>query len=235
MTKQSAPLVTVIGLSDPELPAVLAIPQSQSEMYNSGWHDWLQCHSKFRFQVSSSLTTDASFTAYKSNKGFWSAQRRMHGRLRHQYLGESHTLTWDKLESTARKMAMQSESAYEKSLRKVDKELLSQSHKDESGREYETQRALSSQAGEEVAKLKAENEELKRQLNQSRQQLGKLEGAMKAAEELVKRQKTHPPADFIRQYETDYETIKKSLPKPPAEVTRNWVEFWRFKTWLESR
>lgn len=45
-----------------------------------------------------------------------------------------------------------------------------------------------------------------------------------------------PPAlDLLNQYETSYETIKPTLPKPPKELTRNWVEFWRFKTWLESR
>lgn len=46
--------------------------------------------------------------------------------------------------------------------------------------------------------------------------------------------KSQPPvSDLIKQYETDYETIKPSLPKPT--VTRDWVHFWRFKTWLESR
>jgi hypothetical protein len=43
------------------------------------------------------------------------------------------------------------------------------------------------------------------------------------------------PEKLIEKYETGYETIKKALPKPPKDLTRNWVEFWRFKAWLESR
>lgn len=43
------------------------------------------------------------------------------------------------------------------------------------------------------------------------------------------------PKQLLKEYETRYETVKSTLPKPPKEVTRNWVEFWRFKSWLSTR
>jgi chromosome segregation ATPase len=42
-------------------------------------------------------------------------------------------------------------------------------------------------------------------------------------------------AELLNEYEQNHDEITASLPKLPKEVTRNWVELWRFKTWLKAR
>jgi predicted RNase H-like nuclease (RuvC/YqgF family) len=140
------------------------------------WQTWLAENGKFKFESGWS----DKFTAYKSKKDIWTAQRRVNGRLRHQYLGKNQELTYERLLATAQKLAL-NDSNYERevkpTLRKVDKELLAelrpeksaltQSHK--SSGEYETVTETSSQAQEEIAKLKAENEHLENQLDELRQ------------------------------------------------------------------
>lgn len=252
MTKQSAPLVT------------------RDLIESDQWQAWLDAHDKFKFEDECFLSRDRRFTAYKSRTGHWTAQRRMHGRLRHQYLGKPQDMSYEKLQTVAEKLGVVSETIYETglkaTLRKADKELLAElqsntsaltkSHKDELG-DYETKRALTSQSSEEIANLKTENEELKQQLAalqkkyeyeadcakryyqnwrkfpgiESERNYFKSERDKLRAE--LENLKSQPPvADLIKQYETDYETIKQSLPK--SLVTRDWVHFWRFKTWLES-
>ncbi len=101
MTTKQSPTVKGDGLLyDSELPGLLAIPHERAKVQSSGWHDWLLHHNKFRFESAA-----GSFTAFKSSKGYWTAQRRVDRNLRHQYLGESHTLTYETLEETAKILA----------------------------------------------------------------------------------------------------------------------------------
>jgi hypothetical protein len=100
MTNSKAPLANILGLHLPEYPVPIRIG-------SPGWINWLECNRKFRFECDYS----AKFTAYKSDKGYWTAQRRYNGKLRHEYLGDSRHLDWDKLESVAKKLNM-GDSAY---------------------------------------------------------------------------------------------------------------------------
>jgi hypothetical protein len=100
MTQRRSPLATIEGLRLEEYPVPLRIG-------SPGWIDWLEKNNRFRFECD----FDAKFTAYKSNKGYWTAQRRYNGKLRHEYLGDSRHLTWEKLEQTAKKLNM-GDSAY---------------------------------------------------------------------------------------------------------------------------
>ncbi len=101
MKNSLAPIVTLDGLSDPTLPAPMSIPRTRAEMPKSGWLDWLECHTRFKFE-----SPFGKFTAYKSKKGYWAAQRRVSTKLRHEYLGSSSDLTYELLDQTARKMNM---------------------------------------------------------------------------------------------------------------------------------
>jgi hypothetical protein len=101
MKNSLAPMVTLDGLTDPTLPAVMNIPRTRAEMPKSGWLDWLECHNRFKFE-----SPFGKFTAYKSKKGYWAAQRRVSTKLRHEYLGSSSDLTYELLDQTARKMNM---------------------------------------------------------------------------------------------------------------------------------
>jgi len=101
MTNTLAPLVTLDGLTDPTLPAVIGIPRIRAEMPKSAWLEWLESHSRFRFEI-----PGGKFTAYKSAKGYWTAQRRVHGKLRHEYLGSTQALTYEVLNQIAKKMNM---------------------------------------------------------------------------------------------------------------------------------
>lgn len=159
MTKQSAPLVT------------------RDLIESDQWQEWLDAHDKFKFENGCHLR-DTKFTAYKSKTGHWTAQRRMHGRLRHQYLGKPQDMTYEKLQAVAEKLGIVSGTAYETglktTLRKADKELLAElrsdtsalakSHKTESG-DYETKRAITLQAGEEISQLRAENAALQERIS----------------------------------------------------------------------
>jgi hypothetical protein len=106
MKNSLAPMVTLDGLTDPTLPAVMNIPRTRAEMPKSGWLDWLECHTRFKFE-----SPFGKFTAYKSKKGYWAAQRRVSSKLRHEYLGSSSDLTYELLDQTARKLNM-GDSAY---------------------------------------------------------------------------------------------------------------------------
>jgi len=101
MKNTLAPFVTLDGLKDPTLPAVIGIPRTRAEMPKSGWLDWLECHTRFKFE-----SPFGKFTAYKNKKGYWAAQRRVSSKLRHEYLGSSSDLTYELLDQTARKMNM---------------------------------------------------------------------------------------------------------------------------------
>jgi hypothetical protein len=96
---------------------------------------------------------------------------------------------------------------------------------------------------DESAKLKQKFEglpEREREMREEINRLMKLELENSSLknwnQELRQALEANPSPDkLIEEYETDYETIKGTLPKPPKDVTRNWVEFWRFKSWLSRR
>lgn len=96
---------------------------------------------------------------------------------------------------------------------------------------------------EENAKLKQKFEGLPEREQEMREEINRLmrlqlenDNLKTWNQELREALESNPsPEKLIQEYETDYETIKRELPKPPKEVTRNWVEFWRFKSWLSRR
>jgi chromosome segregation ATPase len=143
MATKESPTVKEDGLHASGLPGVLALPHERAKVQSSGWHEWLIQHSKFRFD-----TAKGSFTAFKSSKGYWTAQRRVDGNLRHQYLGESHTLTYETLEETAQILA--APDYWRKHVsgkgrpRDADKELTQKSHINS----YETERKVEEPSNE---------------------------------------------------------------------------------------
>jgi hypothetical protein len=64
----------------PDYPVPLSLSSSE-------WQNWLECHIKFRYEG-----TDIAFTAFKDNRGYWVAQKRIAGRLRQKRLGNSQAL-----------------------------------------------------------------------------------------------------------------------------------------------
>jgi hypothetical protein len=149
-----APLVTLDGLHDPTLPALMSIPKTTAKMSKSGWLEWLERHDRFKFE-----SPTGKFTAYKSSKNYWTAQRRVQGKLRHEYLGASGDLTYHLLDQTATKMNMP-DSAYWRQKYpdpRAEQKLNVQSHK----KNYETVNEASLQTLAEVEKLKQQLAEAK--------------------------------------------------------------------------
>jgi len=164
-----APLVTLDGLHDPTLPALMSIPKTRTQISKSGWLDWLERHDRFKFESPS-----GKFTAYKSSKNYWTAQRRVHGKLRHEYLGASGDLTYHLLDQTAKKMNMP-DSAYWRQKYpepQAEQKLNVQSHK----KDYEIVSESSLQAAAEV-------EELKQQLAEAKNAIANLEQMLKIEKE----------------------------------------------------
>lgn len=146
MKNNPAPIVTFDGLTDPTLPAVISIPTTRTQMLQSEWLDWLESHNRFKFE-----SRLGKFTAYKSKKDYWTAQRRLHTKLRHEYLGTSTNLTYELLDQTAKKMNM-GDSAYwteKHSDPRVGKNTNVESHNEN----YETARELTLQSREKVLNL----------------------------------------------------------------------------------
>jgi hypothetical protein len=267
------------------------------------WLEWLKTARKFKFSHSQGYEVhpgsgiisfrDLTFTAFRAGKDkpYWNAQRRKQGDLRTRYLGRDEDLTYQSMLDVA--LLLDKGSTKDERKRQAPKSPSLESHnneyetnhelvnKESHNRKYETETQPTSQATDEIAKLKDELERItqdrdallirlgngKIQANEDAQQkISQLETRVTELDnanwELEKRytqvndlwhrseQKrielqaqlnecktnTQPSAlDLLSHYETNYETIKPALPKPPKELTRNWVEFWRFKTWLESR
>jgi hypothetical protein len=64
----------------PDFPAPLSLSSSE-------WQNWLERHAKFRYKGN-----NTTFTAFKDNRGYWVAQKRVEGKLRQKRLGNSQTL-----------------------------------------------------------------------------------------------------------------------------------------------
>lgn len=70
---------------------------------SEAWFDWLKEIHSFRYE-----STFGSFSAVKEAKKsgiYWTAHRRIKGKLRREYMGNSESLTLTKLEDTALKLA----------------------------------------------------------------------------------------------------------------------------------
>jgi hypothetical protein len=145
MKTEQAPLVTFDGLIDPALPAAMQIPKTRAEMPKSGWLDWLERHDRFKLEL-----PGGKFTAYKSAKGYWTAQRRVDRKLRHEYLGSSSDLTYEVLDQTARKMNMGSSAYWQEKYPdpRAERKSNVESHNDKL---YETESESSSQTQEEIS------------------------------------------------------------------------------------
>jgi len=165
MKTVEAPLVTLDGLSDPALPAIMAVPKTRVEMSKSGWLEWLECHNRFKFEN----PHGGKFTAYKSAKNYWTAQRRVQGKLRHEYLGSSSDLTYELLDQVARKMGMGNSAYWREKYPdpRSEHKLHVQSHKES----YETVSKSSSQTSNEVDELKRQIAELELKLSMTERNL----------------------------------------------------------------
>ena len=216
------------------------------------WHEWLSTAKSFRFELDHETWIDGrvpmvktlTFSGVKVGS-YWQAHKKS-GSLRREYLGKSPSLA--KLKEVD--VLINSDSYWHQKQRSA-KPVSRESHKNSS----ETVSEHSSPAGDEIAKLKAELERITQDRDNLLIKLGN--GKIQASEdaqhrikqlearvaeldnanwELEKRHTQQPSAlELLNQYETDYETIKPTLAKSPKDLTRNWVEFWRFKTWVALR
>jgi hypothetical protein len=168
---KTAALVTLDGLHDPALPAVMNIPRTKSEMPKSGWLEWLEKCDRFKFEGSDG----SKFTAYKSPKHYWTAQRRVQGKLRHEYLGSSDELTYETLDQVGRKMNMGNSAYWREKYPdpRAEQQTNLQSHTTKS---YETVAETSEQ---NAAKI----ENLKQQLAETQKAIGDYQLNLKAETE----------------------------------------------------
>lgn len=163
---KTAALVTLDGLHDPALPAVMNIPRTKSEMPKSGWLEWLEKTDRFKFEGSDG----SKFTAYKSTKLYWTAQRRVQGRLRHEYLGSSDELTYETLDRVARKMNMGDLAYWREKYPdpRVKQQTNSESHTKQN---YETVAETSAQTTTEIENLKQQLAEAQKAIGDCQQNL----------------------------------------------------------------
>jgi len=143
MKNTLAPIVTLDGLKDSTLPAVMGIPRTRAEMPKSGWLNWLECHNRFKFE-----SPFGKFTAYKSKKGYWAAQRRVNTKLRHEYLGSSIDLTYELLDQTARKMNMGNSAYWHEKY--PDPRAGRKSEIESDNKNYETESEVALQTGQKI-------------------------------------------------------------------------------------
>lgn len=220
------------------------------------WLEWLKSAKSFRFESEA-----GNFTAVRVGR-YWQAHKKVKGKLRREHLGLDEKLTYDLMVEIACKISSEHyreerESHKHETTREeagalpTDEEVGSLRAENEALKERISylldERGLIQakatadaqvrieQLEKQVRDLDNANWELQKHytvVDELCQKRGCQLGELKVELESLKGQPS--VSDLIKQYETDYETIKPSLPKPPAEVTRNWVEFWRFKTWLES-
>ncbi|NES80872.1 MAG: hypothetical protein F6K63_34620 [Moorea sp. SIO1G6] len=78
-------------------PYRIHIPHSPEHVLGTKWLDWLNDNNRFRYIVRWGVW----FSAWKTDHGYWTAQRVFNGRHRSEYLGESQHLTWSLLRLAA--------------------------------------------------------------------------------------------------------------------------------------
>ena len=84
LSQSDKPIIKDGYVSDPKLSAKFFIESPY-------FAEWLKNNDKFKYVPSNS--TAKSFTCYKDRKGYWSAQKRVQGKLRAKRLGDSLTLS----------------------------------------------------------------------------------------------------------------------------------------------
>lgn len=193
----------------------------------------------------------------KSGKGeYWQAHKKVDGVLRREHLGKNPS--YARLKEIANLI---NSSAYWHQKKQRSPKLVSvESH----NQNCETVNEVSSQAANEIAKLEEElldlqtenmrlqeeNAKLKQKFEglpererEMREEINRLmrvqleNDTLKAWNQDLRTALENNPSveKLLKEYETGYETIKPTLDKAPKDVTRNWVEFWRFKQWLLKR
>lgn len=201
MKKPKAPLVNLNGLHEEVCSKPIAIGSKR-------WHDWLNKHHKFHFECGDT----AKFTAHKSTRGYWSAQRRVNGKLRHQYLGDSSSLTWDILEAAARKMDLPEQTYWQQIYPQpveVDKK---KSHKIT----YETH-------GEVTLQTTAEIEKLQAKLDEAHQRIKQLLTANQCS------QKKQATVELLEQF-IEQEGVGEKIKHPSTNRTLGYLA--KFQKWL---
>jgi hypothetical protein len=204
MKKRKAPLVNINGLHDSTYPNPIAIGSKR-------WHDWLSKHKKFHFECGAT----AKFTAHKSTRGYWSAQRRVNGKLRHQYLGDSSSLDWDILEAAARKMDL-GDSAYWR-------QIYSQSVEEDKNKShtpvYETESQVTLQATAEI-------EQLHFKLDEAHQHIEQLEIACQYSQN-----RKLAAVELLNQFIEEVGVVEK-IKHPGTNRTLGYLA--KFQKWLEQ-
>lgn len=96
MKRSTTILIDFQGINDPAYPQPIS-PDSEF------WFDWLEKHSSFRFleNHSDGLYFSNRFTANKDSRGYWTASRKIDGKLRRKRLGNSQQLKYSILVATA--------------------------------------------------------------------------------------------------------------------------------------
>jgi hypothetical protein len=201
MNKPKAPLVNLTGLHEEVCSKPIVIGSKR-------WHDWLNKHHKFHFECGDT----AKFTAHKSTRGYWSAQRRVNGKLRHQYLGDSSSLTWDILEAAARKMDLPEQTYWQQIYPQpveVDKK---KSHKVT----CETHGEVTLQTTAEIKKLQAK-------LDEAHQRIKQLESANQCS------QKKQAAVELLEQF-IEQEGVGEKIKHPSTNRTLGYLA--KFQKWL---
>ena len=201
MKKPKAPLVNLAGLHEEAHPLPIAIGSKR-------WHDWLNKHHKFHFQCGDT----AKFTAHKSTRGYWSAQRRVNGKLRHQYLGDSSSLTWDILEAAARKMDLPEQTYWQQIYPQPVEVNLKKSPKVV----YETESEVTLQTTAEIEKLQAK-------LDEAHQRIKQLLTANQCS------QKKQAAVELLEQF-IEQEGVGEKIKHPSTNRTLGYLA--KFQKWL---
>jgi len=219
---------------------ILEIPSGDTIRVNSPqWWEWLESDEAvaFTFDCDHGIKNyRARKEAIKGKSGkFWYAYKRHEGTLRKRYIGKSEELSLEKLEAIAYDLLTPAKPRESKPELPTElpnevgeyRELLNEARRIAIQRESEFERLIAQKV--QVCK---ENQELKQQLESLHTRLGNTEAELEKA-------KVEAPdtllAEVLNEYEQNHDEITASLPKLPKEVTRNWVELWRFKTWLKAR
>lgn len=89
-------LIDFQGINDPSYPQPIK-PDSEF------WFEWLEHHRSFRFlgEYGLNIYSSPQFTANKDSRGYWTASRKIDGKLRRKRLGNSQQIKYDRLLETA--------------------------------------------------------------------------------------------------------------------------------------
>lgn len=212
----------MIGLSARVVCSVLKLGETSNPIVldSDQWFDWLNSNKSFRFDGKGQ-----GFTAQKNQKGYWYAQRRVRGNLLQKCLGKSDKLTEKRLYEieeflTQAEIDDRPHNRLQKRLEDglVNPDIQTLPHNSLQTREI---RDL-------VEGLKAYNRDLREQLEEATAREARLRAELNDL-------KSKPSTlDLIQEFQAKHDSIVSSLPRPPKNLTRNWTEQWRFKTWLES-